>query len=213
MLVADGRYAEAAALYAELRAGTGAGISFLRAGEADARAMAGDKAGAAALLTGSDPTVAAARARLDPEARAASITAYVERPYDGATPAGVVRALAALHRGEILSPESSDFILQTLGRVKTGPMRLRGGLSPGWRAAHKTGTGQDFRGETFGLNDVGLVTAPDGRVYAVAVLAPQVPKGSPLRLRVFQNVSSTLVSHWRIEVAASGAGPDSDRAD
>jgi beta-lactamase class A len=155
----------------------------------------------------------AARARLDPEARAASITAYVERPYDGATPAGVVRALAALHRGEILSPESSDFILQTLGRVKTGPMRLRGGLSPGWRAAHKTGTGQDFRGETFGLNDVGLVTAPDGRVYAVAVLAPQVPKGSPLRLRVFQNVSSTLVSHWRIEVAASGAGPDSDRAD
>ncbi len=155
----------------------------------------------------------AARARLDPEARAASITAYVERPYDGATPAGVVRALAALHRGDLLSPESSDFILQTLGRVKTGPMRLRGGLSPGWRAAHKTGTGQDFRGETFGLNDVGLVTAPDGRVYAVAVLAPQVPKGSPVRLRVFQNVSSTLVSHWRIEVAASGAGPDSDRAD
>jgi beta-lactamase class A len=155
----------------------------------------------------------AARARLDPEVRAASLAAYVDRPFDGATPAGVVRALAALHRGEILSPGSSDFILQTLGRVKTGPMRLRGGLSPGWRAAHKTGTGQDFRGETFGLNDVGLVTAPDGRVYAVAVLAPQVPKGSPLRLRVFQNVSSTLVSHWRIEVAASGAGPDSDRAD
>ncbi|MCA6238767.1 MAG: serine hydrolase, partial [Phenylobacterium sp.] len=145
----------------------------------------------------------ATRARLDPEVRAASLAAYVERPFDGATPAGVVRALAALQRGELLSPESSDFILQTLGRVKTGPMRLRGGLSPGWRAAHKTGTGQDFRGETFGLNDVGLVTAPDGRVYAVAVLAPQVPKGSPLRLRVFQNVSSTLVSHWRIEVAAS----------
>jgi tetratricopeptide (TPR) repeat protein len=65
MLAADGRYAEAASLYAELRAGTGAGISFLRAGEADARAMTGDKAGAAALLTGSDPTVVAARARLE----------------------------------------------------------------------------------------------------------------------------------------------------
>ncbi len=65
MLVADDRFAEAAALYDQLRAGTGAGISFLRAGEADARAMAGDKAGAAALLTGSDPTVVAARARLE----------------------------------------------------------------------------------------------------------------------------------------------------
>jgi beta-lactamase class A len=92
-------------------------------------------------------------------------------------------------------------------------MRLRGGLSPGWRAAHKTGTGQDFRGETFGLNDVGLVTAPDGRVYAVAVLAPQVPKGSPSRLRVFQNVSSTLVGHWRTEVASTTAGQDQNRAD
>lgn len=155
----------------------------------------------------------AARARLHPEARAASLAAYVERPFDGATPAGVVRALAALHRGDLLSRESTDFILQTLGRVTTGPMRLRGGLSPGWRAAHKTGTGQDFRGETFGLNDVGLVTAPDGRVFAVAVLAPQVPKGSPERLRVFQNVSSALVDHWRIEVAAAGSGQGQNRAD
>jgi beta-lactamase class A len=139
----------------------------------------------------------AARARLDPEARAASLTAYVEDPYDGATPAGVVRALAALQRGELLSVASTRFVLDTLSRTSTGPTRLRGGLAPGWHAAHKTGTGQDFRGETFGLNDVGLVTAPDGRTYAVAVLAPQVPKGSPDRLQVFQKVSSAIVDHWR----------------
>ena len=155
----------------------------------------------------------AARSRLDPEVRAASLDAYVEQPYDGATPAGVVRALAALARGDVLSAASTEFMLQTLGRVTTGPMRLRGGLSPGWRAAHKTGTGQDFRGETFGLNDVGLVTAPDGRIYAVAVLAPQVPKGSPQRLRVFQRVSSTLVDHWRVEVASAVRNADSRGAD
>ena len=139
----------------------------------------------------------AARARLDPEARAASLAAYVENPYDGATPAAVVRALAALQRGELLSEASTRFVLDTLSRTSTGPTRLRGGLAPGWHAAHKTGTGQDFRGETFGLNDVGLVTAPDGRTYAVAVFAPQVPKASPDRLQVFQKVSSTIVEHWR----------------
>lgn len=155
----------------------------------------------------------AARARLDPEARAASMQAYVEQPFDGATPAGIVRALAALHRGELLSRTSTDFILQTLGRVTTGPMRLRGGLPPGWRAAHKTGTGQDFRGETFGLNDVGLVTAPDGRTYAVAVLAPQAPKGSPNRLRVFQSVSAALVEQWGGQPLPLPTGPQSDRAD
>lgn len=153
-----------------------------------------------------------ARARLDPEARAASLAAYVEKPFDGATPAGVVRALAALHRGDLLSRSSTDFILSTLGRVTTGPMRLRGGLSPGWRVAHKTGTGQDFRGETFGLNDVGLVTAPDGRVYAIAVLAPQVPKGSPSRLRVFQNVSAAVVDHWRAAGFAATEGQGLNRA-
>lgn len=155
----------------------------------------------------------AARARLDPQARAASLDAYVERPFDGATPAGVVRALAALSRGDLLSPSSTEFMLQTLGRVTTGPMRLRGGLASGWKAAHKTGTGQDFRGETFGLNDVGLVTAPDGRTYAVAVLAPQVPKGSPERLRVFQRVSSTLVDHWRRNDFALSSGGAAQRAD
>ena len=64
MLAAAGRYAEAATAYADLRSGTGGGISFLRQGEADARAESGDRAGAMALLTGDDPTLAVARARL-----------------------------------------------------------------------------------------------------------------------------------------------------
>lgn len=125
----------------------------------------------------------------------------------------MVRALAALQRGELLSEASTRFVLDTLGRTTTGPMRLRGGLAPGWHAAHKTGTGQDFRGETFGLNDVGLVTAPDGRTYAVAVLAPQVPKGAPDRLQVFQKVSSTIVDHWRGGQAPAFDSASTSRAD
>jgi tetratricopeptide (TPR) repeat protein len=64
MLAAAGRYAEAAAAYAELGSGTGNGISFLRQGEADARAQAGDREGAMKLLAGDDPALAVAQARL-----------------------------------------------------------------------------------------------------------------------------------------------------
>ena len=62
MLAAAGRYQEAAAAYAELR--SGGGISFLRQGEADARAESGDRDGAIKLLAGDDPTLAVARTRL-----------------------------------------------------------------------------------------------------------------------------------------------------
>ncbi len=65
MLAGMGKWQEAAAAYAELRAGTGAGISFLRQGEADALAQGGDKAAALKLLEGNDTLLGAARARLE----------------------------------------------------------------------------------------------------------------------------------------------------
>ena len=38
---------------------------------------------------------------------------------------------------------------------------------------HKTGTGQELSGRATGYNDVGLLTAPDGRTYAEAKLDPR----------------------------------------
>ena len=64
MLAADGQYAAAAAAYAELYGGGRTGPALLRLGEADARAAAGDKPAALALLDGDDPTLVAARQRL-----------------------------------------------------------------------------------------------------------------------------------------------------
>jgi Flp pilus assembly protein TadD len=64
MLAAARRWPEAAEAYASLRAGTAAGISFIRVGEADAVAEGGDKVRALALLDGNDPPTVAARSRL-----------------------------------------------------------------------------------------------------------------------------------------------------
>jgi len=96
-------------------------------------------------------------------------------------------------------------MLDTMARATTGPNRLKGGLPAGWRIAHKTGTGQDFQGASIGINDVGLITAPDGRTYAVAVFLQRTHKPVSERLAFMQAVSQALVAHWEQELDKSPA--------
>ena len=140
-----------------------------------------------------------ARARLPDSVRDAAMHAYLENPLDGATPAGLATALVALKRGELLSQESTDTFLATMSEARTGPRRLKGGLPSGWSIAHKTGTGQDWRGGSIGINDVAVFTAPDGRSYAVVVLMKRTTKPVPARLAFMQQVSKAVVTSWESE--------------
>lgn len=139
----------------------------------------------------------AARAELPTETREAALSAYLANPMDGATPVGIVEALAATQRGELLSPASTEFLISTMAKARTGPRRLKGGLPEDWSIAHKTGTGQDWRGASVGINDVGLITAPDGRTYAVAVMLQRTHRPTPQRLELMQSVSRAVVETWQ----------------
>jgi beta-lactamase class A len=141
-------------------------------------------------------TFKAERAKLDPAIRDKALQDYLAAPPDGASPVGIVKALAALKRGELLSRESTSFMLATMSLARTGPRRLAGGLPEGWAIAHKTGTGQDWRGASAGINDVGLLTAPDGHVYAVAVMIRRTFQPVPVRLAMMQSVSRAVVETW-----------------
>ena len=76
----------------------------------------------------------------------------------------------------------------------TGPQRLRAGLGSGWTLAHKTGTGQELGGLATGYNDIGLITAPDGRSYAVAVMIASTRVSIPARQRLMADVVRAVVS-------------------
>ena len=136
------------------------------------------------------------RTRLPPAQRQASLEAYLNAPPDGATPDETVAALARLQRGVLLSPSSTALMLQDMTASRTGPRRLRGALPPGWTLAHKTGTGPDLRDETVGVNDVGLLTAPDGHVFAVAVFIARTRAPIPERLAMMQSVAQVVIDHW-----------------
>jgi beta-lactamase class A len=152
----------------------------------------------------------AARLLVAKDVRDAATQHYIADPMDGASPVAIAQALAALRRGELLSPASSAFMLATMAEARTGPRRLRGGLPKGWSIAHKTGTGQDWHGGSIGINDVALITAPDGRAYAVAVMIRNTRKGTPARLAMMQEVSKAVVADWQSNKGAPTPPPAQD---
>jgi beta-lactamase class A len=111
-----------------------------------------------------------ARGALPTSVRKASFERYISDPYDGAAPHAVALALARLKKGELLSPASTQRLLNIMGSTKTGGLRVRAALKPGWKWSHKTGTGQNFQGRVGGINDIGILTAPDGTNYAMAIM-------------------------------------------
>jgi beta-lactamase class A len=134
-----------------------------------------------------------ARNALPMSVRRAAFDRYITDPYDGASPHAIANGLAALRRGQLLSPASTSRLLSIMGQTRTGKMRVKAALAPGWDWNHKTGTGQELGGRIGGINDIGLLTAPDGSVYAMAIMAiPNRSDGSAQEL--MQNVTRTVIA-------------------
>lgn len=138
-----------------------------------------------------------ARSRLDPSVRLAAFESYVSDPPDGAAPAAIAGALARLKKGELLSPSSTAWLIATMEAAKTGKARVRGAVPAGWSYGHKTGTGQDLKGRTAGFNDVGLLTAPDGKTYAIAVMIGDSARPVRDRQLLMQAVAAAIVANHR----------------
>ncbi|MGN6155718.1 MAG: class A beta-lactamase [Sphingomicrobium sp.] len=134
-----------------------------------------------------------ARNALPHAVRKAAFDRYIADPYDGAAPSAVVGALARLKKGDLLSPDSTARLLNIMGNTRTGPNRLRGGLEPGWTISHKTGTGQELDGIQAGYNDIGVLTAPDGKSYAVAVMIKKTSTPLPVRMTLMNNVVKAVI--------------------
>ena len=134
-----------------------------------------------------------ARNALPMKARKAAFDRYLADPYDGASAAAIVDALAKLKRGELLSPTSTMKLLSIMGNTRTGANRLKGGLKGGWSLSHKTGTGQILGATQAGYNDIGILTAPDGSSYTVAVMIKKTATPLPVRMTLMNNVVRAVI--------------------
>jgi beta-lactamase class A len=138
-----------------------------------------------------------ARGKISYEQRKAALDRYLANPVDGASPMALVAALARLSKGELMSPASTRLLLTMLERTSSGPNRLRAGVPPDWRFGHKTGTGQVLDPISTGYNDIGIMTAPDGRRYAVAVMMSDTTATVPQRMQLMQGVARAVAATHR----------------
>jgi len=136
-----------------------------------------------------------ARDLVSEEDRRNAFEAYLADPIDGASPVGITKALARLARGDLLSENSTDLIVSTMQRTRSGPRRLKGGVPAGWTIAHKTGTGQFFDGVQSGYNDIGILTAPDGTNYTMAVMIGSTRASYAARMGMMQEVTRSVVRY------------------
>ncbi len=87
--------------------------------------------------------------------------AFNDDPRDTSTPRAMATLLEKLWKREALTEESSELLLDIMKRCRTGEGRLKGILPAGTEVRHKTGT----IGKS--LNDVGIITLPDGAGHVV----------------------------------------------
>jgi len=147
-----------------------------------------------------------ARDALPMNVRRTAFLRYLSDPYDGASPQAVARALAALRKGELLSPASTSRLLSIMGQTRTGGMRVRAALAPGWDWNHKTGTGQELKGQIGGINDIGLLTAPDGTVYAMAIMTIPRNNSDGDAQRLMRDVAKAVIADHQVRRGQGYAG-------
>ena len=110
---------------------------------------------------------------------------------DSSTPVAMVDLLRRIYKGELIRPESRDYLLGLMARCETGKNRMKSMLPFGTPVEHKTGT-------LTGLaDDVGFITMPDGHRIAVAIFT----RGGADRPRTIAEAARAIYDGFKAVVA------------
>lgn len=116
--------------------------------------------------------------------------AYEADPRDQSTPLAMLDLLTQIDGGKAVGGTSRDFLLASMSRTSTGAGRIKALLPRGTPVAHKTGTSGGV------ANDVGFVTLPDGRRFAIVVFTKSSDTPPPDRDRAIAEVARTLYDYY-----------------
>ncbi|HEX7741033.1 MAG TPA: serine hydrolase [Sphingobium sp.] len=128
-----------------------------------------------------------ARAR---DARDLPNIAFASDPRDTSTPRAMNDLLSAISHGKALKSRSTAMLLSIMARCKTGKARLVAMLPPGTPVAHKTGTLNGIG------NDAGIVTLPNGRMFAISVFIMKDHRGHVSRDRIMAEAARAAYDYF-----------------
>jgi len=118
---------------------------------------------------------------------------YEKDPRDQTSPKAMLQLLLAIDNGTALSTESRKFLLDVMSRTRTGGGRLKGLLPKGTPVADKTGTLGGV------ANDVGFITLPDGRRFAIAVFTKSSTTPDATREQAIAQVARTIYDFYYLK--------------
>ena len=150
-------------------------------------------------LPGATPEIVAGAIRNNPALVMAQVDPNADfeaDPRDHTTPLAMLQLLLAIDGGKAMSPESREFLLGVMSRTRSGPGRLKGLMPMGTPVAHKTGTAGGI------ANDVGYITLPDGRRFAIAVFTNSSKTSVADRDRAIAEIARTLFDHFYLAPVA-----------
>jgi len=119
--------------------------------------------------------------------------AFLADPRNRSTPAEAVKFLRKLQGGEVLSPESTQYLLRLMA-AQTLPNRLRAGVPHGVQFADKAGTSATQQGRTAAYNDIGIMSWPDGRVVIIAAFLSDSTASDKERGALFADLARSVAA-------------------
>jgi len=106
---------------------------------------------------------------------------------DSSTPKAMVELLRRIYKGDLISPQSRNYLLGVMAKCETGKNRMKWLLPAGTPVEHKTGILDGL------ADDVGFITMPDGHRIAVAIFA----RGGSDRPRTIAQAARTIYDGFK----------------
>ncbi|KFF21555.1 CGA/CIA family class A beta-lactamase [Chryseobacterium sp. JM1] len=109
------------------------------------------------------------------------------------TPNSAVQVLKKFYDGKLLSKKSTDYLMQIMLRTKTGTNKIVEQLPKNTPVAHKTGSsGKNDNGLTVAENDMGIITLPNGKHYAIAVFVNDSMETDAVNCKMVSDISKAV---------------------
>jgi beta-lactamase class A len=104
-----------------------------------------------------------------------------------------VQLLKKFYDGKLLSKKSTDYLMQIMIGTKTGTNKIVEQLPKNTPVAHKTGaSGKNNEGLTIAENDMGIITLPNGKHYAIAIFVSNSMESNAVNCRLVSDISKAV---------------------
>ena len=115
-----------------------------------------------------------------------------------ATPCDITTLLCKLYSNNLFSNSCFNFLWHTLTDCTTGNNRIKRKLPKETEVAHKTGTSFTTKeGITPAINDVGIITLPNGKHVAVAIFVSESRENRETNERIIADLTEII---WEYSV-------------